>query len=885
MAIDVTRIRQDFPILFRKVNGNPLIYLDNAATSQKPQSVIDGIKYFYENLNANPMRSIHYLAEKATEAYTEAREKVARFINASPEEIVFVRNATEAINLVSFSFPFKSGDVVSTTYLEHHSNLLPWLNLSRFGVKTDIADTDANFDLNMDYYRALPSGTRMVAVTHQSNVTGTINDVKTITRLAHEHGAHVLIDAAQSVPHMPVDVKDIGCDFLGFSVVGTTPVLAKKSDKIALMQIRDIVHLYKNGEDISVLTSNDEGEVHFERVSGSLTHNEKLYEIRYENSDLPVLATAYHSIYVWRNGKIVPIKVSDAKKGDYLITFNKQESLTNKDTVEVRVNYQHQHKQIEEKITVGRRLMRLIGYYLAEGSLDANDNRISLTFSEKETDYVKDVASLIEELEPMLFYNEVYETVNNFRGNSFRSIATTVGIDPGTVKKYLSGSTSIGLANLKRIRPRIYHNPVNHTLNIVFNSSKWYAFFSAFCGRKINKHLPSFTWSLGKRAVLELVLGYLRGDASKTEKYRLRVRSVSKNLITELAWVLKLNGISAILEFNKQKNRKWHDTYSLVIQRSELGDLSEFHVSIRKQDAPKDKLLCADGLRIAYDLAKPKFKAKIHSLVRNKEKRLTRKGVLEVIDWIQTTHKLPLTKRINDILNHYRIMAVGDLGLVKIKKIQRLNKRRVYDISVENTERFFGGDYPILLHNSGHKMLGPMGIGVLYMKKEASAILRPFLTGGEMINSVKIGDIRYAETPALFEAGTQNVEGAYGLGLAVDYLNSVGMGEIERYEKDLTDYLYSGLKDIKGVSVYSGKSRVRGPILSLNVEGLHSHDVAFLLDKKGIAIRSGFHCAQPFIEDKLGSKGTARASLYLYNTKEEVDAFVSAVKEISSKYG
>ena len=402
MAIDVTRIRQDFPILKLKVNGHPLVFFDNAATSQKPQSVIDGIKYFYENLNANPMRSIHYLAEKATEAYTEAREKVARFINASPEEIVFVRNATEAINLVSFSFPFKSGDVVSTTYLEHHSNLLPWLNLGRFGVKTDIADTDANFDLNMDYYRSLPNETRMVAVTHQSNVTGTINDVKTITQLAHEQGAHALIDAAQSVPHIPIDVKDIGADFVVFS---------------------------------------------------------------------------------------------------------------------------------------------------------------------------------------------------------------------------------------------------------------------------------------------------------------------------------------------------------------------------------------------------------------------------------------------------------------------------------------------------GHKMLGPMGIGVLYMKKEASAILRPFLTGGEMINSVKLSDVRYAEAPALFEAGTQNVEGAYGLGLAIDYLNSVGMGEIERYEKGLTDYLYGGLKDIKGVSVYSGKSRVRGPILSFNVEGLHSHDVAFLLDKKGIAIRSGFHCAQPFIEDKLGSKGTARASLYLYNTKEEVDIFVSAVKEISSKYG
>ena len=136
--IDVEKIRKDFPILSKEINGNKLVYLDNAATSQKPSTVINGIKYFYENINANPIRSIHSLAEEATKNYNEARKKVADFINAEPEEIIFVRNTTEAINLVSFSFPFKKGDRVSTTYMEHHSNLLPWLQLKEKGVDVDI---------------------------------------------------------------------------------------------------------------------------------------------------------------------------------------------------------------------------------------------------------------------------------------------------------------------------------------------------------------------------------------------------------------------------------------------------------------------------------------------------------------------------------------------------------------------------------------------------------------------------------------------------------------------------------------------------------------------------------------------------------------------------
>jgi cysteine desulfurase/selenocysteine lyase len=400
--IDVEKLRDDFPILKKEINGNTLIYFDNAATSQRPKHVIDGIKYFYENINANPIRSIHSLAEQATLEYGKAREKIARFINADPEEIVFVRNTTEAINLVSFSLPFKNGDRVSTTYLEHHSNLLPWMRLKEKGVEIDTVNINENFELDMDYYKQIPKGTRLVAVTHASNVTGTVTDIKEITRLAHEQGALVLVDAAQSIPHLPFNVKDIGADFIAFS---------------------------------------------------------------------------------------------------------------------------------------------------------------------------------------------------------------------------------------------------------------------------------------------------------------------------------------------------------------------------------------------------------------------------------------------------------------------------------------------------GHKMLGPFGVGILYIKKDISKNLGPFLTGGEMIKDVNMNRIVYENSPMLFEAGTQNIEGAYGLGLAIDYLNSIGMKNIENYERALTSYLYEKSRNLENVEVYSGKSKNFLGIFSFNVKGLHSHDTAYLLDKKGIAVRSGFHCAQPLIEERLKLPGSTRASLYFYNTKEEVDKFIEELDKVAIKYG
>jgi cysteine desulfurase/selenocysteine lyase len=222
-ALDVNRIRKDFPILKKMVNGKRLVYLDSAATSQKPRQVIDAVSGFYENCNANIHRGMYELSEEATAAYTRSKELAAGLINAgSYRSIVYVRNATEAINLVARTWAeenLRKGDRVLITEMEHHSNIVPWQMLAkRKGVRLEYAQLEDGKFVDMDDYREkLEKGPKLVSFTHVSNVLGTINDAKEMTRLAHKAGAKVLLDAAQSVPHLKVDVKDIDCDFMAFS--------------------------------------------------------------------------------------------------------------------------------------------------------------------------------------------------------------------------------------------------------------------------------------------------------------------------------------------------------------------------------------------------------------------------------------------------------------------------------------------------------------------------------------------------------------------------------------------------------------------------------------------------------------------------------------------
>ena len=223
--LDVAAIRREFPILSRQVHGRPLVYLDNAATTQKPRVVIAALREFYETTNANIHRGLHLLAEESTAKYECTREHVARFLNVpqhDPAQIIFTRNATEAINLVAHAWARKfltRGDEILLTVMEHHSNLVPWFLLAKAtGVVLKFVDIDTQGQLRMDQLRRLVTKkTKLVSVTQASNVLGTINPMPEIVREAHAQGALVLVDGAQSVPHFPVDVQALDCDFLAFS--------------------------------------------------------------------------------------------------------------------------------------------------------------------------------------------------------------------------------------------------------------------------------------------------------------------------------------------------------------------------------------------------------------------------------------------------------------------------------------------------------------------------------------------------------------------------------------------------------------------------------------------------------------------------------------------
>jgi len=223
MSYNVEEIRQDFPILQREVYGRPLIYLDNAATTQKPRSVVEAISNEYFSTNANVHRGVHFLSQKATDLHEAARERVRQFINArSTAEVLFTRGTTESLNLVASSFGeafLKDGDEVIVSVMEHHSDIVPWQLLrERKGIVIRVIPMDDSGRLDLEAYERLFSErTRLVCVAQVSNVLGTVNPVKQMAATAHAHGAYMLVDGAQSIPHFKVDVQDLDCDFLTFS--------------------------------------------------------------------------------------------------------------------------------------------------------------------------------------------------------------------------------------------------------------------------------------------------------------------------------------------------------------------------------------------------------------------------------------------------------------------------------------------------------------------------------------------------------------------------------------------------------------------------------------------------------------------------------------------
>ncbi len=280
-SFDVEAVRRDFPILSREVYGKPLVYLDNAASAQKPQAVIDAITHAYSHEYANVHRGLHYLSNAATDAYEAAREKVRRFLNAGGvDEIVFTKSTTEAINTVAYGWGMPNigaGDEIVLSIMEHHSNIVPWhLIRERQGAKlvwAPVAD-DGSFLLD-EFAKRLTDRTKLVAITHMSNMLGTVTPVKEICRIAHERGIPVLVDGSQSAVHLPVDVQDIGCDFFvftGHKVYGPSGIGVLWGSKAMLNAMRP----FQGG-----------GEMIFEVTEETVTYNDPPH--RFEAGTPPIV--------------------------------------------------------------------------------------------------------------------------------------------------------------------------------------------------------------------------------------------------------------------------------------------------------------------------------------------------------------------------------------------------------------------------------------------------------------------------------------------------------------------------------------------------------------------------------------------------------------------
>jgi len=254
-TLDVEKLKGDFPILSRKVKGKRLVYLDNAATTQKPKVVIDALVDYYSRYNANVHRGVHQLSIEATETYENSRKKVAKFVNSpTPQQVIFTRGTTESINLVKFAWGskfVKEGDVILLTLMEHHSNMVPWQLLAKEkGARLEYAPITAEGELDMaEFERLLSLSPALVAFTQCSNVLGTINDAKKLCSMARSAGATTVVDAAQSAPHMAVDVQDMGCDFLAFSghkMLGPTGIGALYGRK----ELLDSMDPFQSGGDM-----------------------------------------------------------------------------------------------------------------------------------------------------------------------------------------------------------------------------------------------------------------------------------------------------------------------------------------------------------------------------------------------------------------------------------------------------------------------------------------------------------------------------------------------------------------------------------------------------------------------------------------------------------
>ncbi len=464
-------------------------------------------------------------------------------------------------------------------------------------------------------------------------------------------------------------LKKHGIENLGvkFSVSGDTPILIRNKKEISLLPITDVIELLKKGEKLDVLSLDKNKKLKFSRVYDFLEHKDTVYEITHSQSTIPLKATRHHSVFVWNKGEIVEKKVTDIKKGDFLVSYNSFENpfaqknnfVTNKFVM--KKNQHSLEKPTTKKIKLSKDLMRLLGYFLAEGHVTNIINQVGFSFNKNEKEYIEDVKSLLNEI------------------------------------------------TMKKISIR---HPNPSSTQILIHSKEWASFFDDFCGKKKNKHVPGFTWTSSKELFLELLKGYIRGDGYKIGEYEIVAKSVSKKLITEFIWLCKLNNISCNLSSEQNKPHKLPQgdyfkgsfVYMLKIPKSEFEDI-EFNRK-RNKFSPYSgsKIFPTDGLKEVYKQIKPKmFNYHRKEQMTLKKKRANLNRIRKVLNWFKNYNEKKFSENSKKIISNYEELFSSEISVVEVKETEKKEKERVYDVSVENTESFFGNYSPVLLHNSGSK--------------------------------------------------------------------------------------------------------------------------------------------------------------------------------------
>lgn len=464
--------------------------------------------------------------------------------------------------------------------------------------------------------------------------------------------AELIIDA--------IKFHDIENFSVKFSVTGDTPVFIKAGNIKRLLPIKEAIEVFKSNKQLEILSSDEDSKLCFSKIYNYLVHKDKVYNLYYRQSDVPLIVTGHHSVFIWENGNIMQKYVKDIKKGDYVISYNKFSNFTPK-VIQLDNLFSYNKKIINKKVGVTKELCRLIGYYLSEGHLADINYMVGFSFDYHEREYIDDCKYLLKSI-----------------------------VGDNVVSE---------------------HKPHPTSIQVISNTKQWYTFFKNYCGKgSHNKHLPNFVWDLPKDYFLELLKGYLRGDAHKKSPLYLTVKSVSKQLITELIWLCKMHGISANLYSEQSKphllNGNMFKGAFVFIMKITKRDLfiNEFNIKRNKfSRLPADKVYPTAPLYSIYKQIQPgSFKS--HRLENStlKKKMASATRIEKVIKWFESFYSIEPSLESKRIINSYKQLIFSDIALLPVIDIFMAGEKMVYDVSVKGSERFFGGYYPILLHNSGN---------------------------------------------------------------------------------------------------------------------------------------------------------------------------------------